>query len=77
MDPILFTDRKTGPHDRLATSDTRSSGWHARTTDGCSLSAYTDNDGDSWVVDQAVVCQVALITSRLAGEPFTNHCQLS
>jgi len=69
MDPILFTDRKPAVT-IVSQLVTPAAAWHARTTDGCSLSAYTDNDGDSWVVDQGCGLQVALITRSIAGEPF-------
>src|SRR5882724_11752171 len=52
MDPILFTDRKTGRTIVSQLVTPAAADGTLVLTDGCSLSAYTDNDGDSWVVDQ-------------------------
>jgi hypothetical protein len=52
MDPILFTDRETGRTivSQLVTPAAAQS--LLVLTDGCSISGYTDDDGDTWVLDE-------------------------
>ncbi|HET6889872.1 MAG TPA: sialidase family protein, partial [Pyrinomonadaceae bacterium] len=70
MDPILFTDRKTGRTivSQLVTPAAATGALVL--TDGCSLSAYTDNDGDTWVVDQGCGLPSGADHQSIGGGPF-------
>jgi PKD repeat protein len=70
MDPILFTDRKTGRTivSQLVTPAAATGALVL--TDGCSLSAYTDNDGDNWVVDEGCGLPSGADHQSIGGGPF-------
>jgi hypothetical protein len=70
MDPILFTDRTTGRTivSQLVTPAAANS--LAVLTDGCSLSAYTDDDGDTWVPDEGCGPPSGADHQSIGGGPF-------
>jgi len=66
MDPILFTDRTTGRTivSQLVSPAGAPNGSLLVLTDGCSMSAYTDDDGDTWVPDEGCGPRAAPTTSH-------------
>ncbi|MFS8084262.1 MAG: sialidase family protein, partial [Acidobacteriota bacterium] len=72
MDPILFTDRQTGRTivSQLVTPAVANS--LAVLTDGCSLSAVSDDDGDTWVPDEGCGPPSGADHQSIGGGPFAD-----
>jgi hypothetical protein len=70
MDPILFTDRKTGRTIVSQLVTPAAANGTLVLTDGCSLSAFTDNDGDTWVVDEGCGLPSGADHQSIGGGPF-------
>ena len=77
MDPILFTDPKTGRTIVSQLVTPAAANGLAVLTDGCSLSAYTDDDGDTWIQDQGCGLPAAPITRGSAADHFMSRCRVS
>ncbi len=70
MDPILFTDRNTGRTIVSQLVTPAAVDPLAVLTDGCSLSAYTVDDGDTWVPDEGCGPPSGADHQSIGGGPF-------
>jgi|GEM_PF-2240562 len=70
MDPILFTDPKTGRTIVSQLITPAAANGLAVLTDGCSLSAFTDDDGDTWVQNQGCGLPSGADHQSIGGGPF-------
>ncbi|MGZ8842772.1 MAG: hypothetical protein ACXW18_03865, partial [Pyrinomonadaceae bacterium] len=70
MDPILFTDRSTGRTIVSQLITPAAVDPLLVFTDGCSMSAYTDDDGDTWVPNQGCGLPSGADHQSVGGGPF-------
>jgi hypothetical protein len=70
MDPILFTNPRTGRTIVSQLVTPAAANGLAVLTDGCSLSAYTDDDGDTWIQNQGCGLPSGADHQGIGGGPF-------